>query len=44
MTCVIAEGGRIGLNAGKSVAEGGWSFTFITFGVGGQPEMYNHMR
>ena len=30
MTCVIAAGGKIGLYAGRSVAEGGWSLTRIT--------------
>ena len=31
MTCVIAEGGNIGLYAGRSVADGGCSFTFIAY-------------
>ena len=26
----MAVGGRMGLYAGSSVADGGWSFTFIT--------------
>ena len=29
ITCVIAAGGRMGLNTGKSDAEAGCSFTFI---------------
>ena len=29
MTWVMAAGGRIGLNAGNSDADGGWSFTFM---------------
>jgi len=31
MTCVIAAGGKMGLWAGKSVAEADCSFTFITY-------------
>ena len=31
ITCVMAAGGRMGLWAGKSVAEAGCSFTFITW-------------
>ncbi len=30
MTCVMAVGGRMGLCAGKSVADGGCNLTFIT--------------
>lgn len=33
MTCVMADGGRIGLYAGNSLPDGGWSFTFIVFGT-----------
>ena len=29
ITCVMADGGRIGLYAGNSLPDGGWSFTFI---------------
>lgn len=29
MTCVIADGGSIGLKAGRSVADGGCNFTLI---------------
>ena len=31
MTCVMADGGRIGLYAGNSLPDGGWSFTFIVW-------------
>jgi len=31
ITCVMAAGGRMGLWAGRSVAEAGCSFTFITW-------------